>query len=227
VAKTGEQVDRGAVGRQHRDAGAGVVGGGWREVIVKTSGLAPGQRYTLNVSAAVDQAATPNTMDSTNIVFRAPFLSKGLADWDYYYYGTSTLGNPITDLTSSQNYPDVPWTNWGLTTFNSQEITVSDLNGKWGDLGDHHGAVVSGWITPTVAGNYTFFLHSDDASELYVGTSSDPASAQLIAYDLTCCHNFTEKYGANTFTSDPIPWRRTRRTSSSHGTRKAAAAEIM
>lgn len=39
-----------------------------------------------------------------------------------------------------------------------------------------------GWLRPPVTGNYTFWIASDDSSELWLSTSADPARAARIAY---------------------------------------------
>ncbi|MCX6922113.1 MAG: PA14 domain-containing protein, partial [Verrucomicrobia bacterium] len=77
----------------------------------------------------------------------------------------------------------------------------------FGALGDNYGDSLSGWITPKVSGNYTFFLSSDDSSELWVSTDSTPQNAALVAYQTGCCNAFTEPTNvpAPTYTSQPIP----------------------
>jgi len=181
----------------HQDARAALVGGDWREAIIYTTGLTPGQQYTVSVSGAKDQAQTPNTMTATNLSFRAPLRSRGLVAWDYYYYGTSTAGNPITDLTASLIYPNAPMTNWSSSSFDSTPITGGDLAGQgFGSAGENYGCSLSGWVTPTVSGNYRFFLASDDSSELWFG--ADPLTALLIAQETDCCDGFLEPGDAAT-----------------------------
>jgi hypothetical protein len=67
------------------------------------------------------------------------------------------------------------------------------------DLGiDRYGAHFYGWITPATSGNYTFFIRSDDGSELWLSNNDDPAGVQLIAFELGCCQVFLEP-------ADPMP----------------------
>jgi len=90
-----------------------------------------------------------------------------------------------------------------LTEFDSHQITGGDLNNVPGfaSLGDNYGSSLSGWITPTVPGDYTFFLASDDASELWMSTDANPMNATLIAQETGCCHGFQEP--GNPTTSSP------------------------
>lgn len=181
----------------------GALGLDWRSAVLTTSGLTPGQEYTLTVSNVKDQSSTGgNTIVATPVTFKAPVLQSGSALWDYYYLGTVTasdigslLGNPI--------YPGGPMTNVNLMSFDSTSYTGGDLRGKLGDLGDNYGSSISGWITPTVSGNYTFFLSSDDASELHLSPNANPAEATVIAYEPGCCHAFTEPDTGEPYTSTP------------------------
>jgi hypothetical protein len=189
-----------------QDVRAAALGADWREVILQTTGLTPGQSYTLNVSGVKDQTITGNPLTTTNITFRAPLLSQGLVAWDYYYLGTVSSPPAVYNLTSNPNYPNAPMTNWSSSTFDTTAITGGDINNNgFGSLGDNYGSSLSGWITPAVSGNYTFFLSSDDASELWLSTDANPQKEALIAFELNCCHGFTEQTnGTTTYTSLPI-----------------------
>jgi hypothetical protein len=189
------------LGSGPHDLATASLGGDWREAILVTSGLIPGQKYSLTVSGVKDQSQTPVTMPPTTAYFRAPLLTAGVLDWDYYYLGS---GGGVFTLTADANYlSSASQTNAYLTAFDSDQITGGDLNNNpsFGSLGDNYGSVLSGWITPTVAGDYTFFLASDDASELDLSPDANPANATMIAQELGCCHGFTEPPVA--YTSDP------------------------
>jgi len=165
----------------------------WRTAFLQTSGLTPGQKYTLTVSGVKDQAATPNTIAAAPVSFWAPPLVHGVLWWDYYYeINPQGVGN----LQSSPLYPNAPSTNWFMTAFDTHQITGTsgDLNNNpaFGALGDNYGDCLSGWITPTVTGDYTFFLASDDASELDLSTDGTVANAQPIAVETSCCHGFLD-----------------------------------
>ena len=203
---TGATLDPSSPFKVPQSAGAAAVGGDYRQAVLYTTGLTPGQSYTVNVSGVVDHTANANPLAATNITFRAPLLSKGLAQWDYYYLGSPVSG--VSSLTGNEYYPNTPMANGSSSSFDSTPITGGDLNNMgYGTAGDYYGSSLSAWLTPTVSGNYTFFLASDDASELWMNTSSvnsgDPQGAVLIAYEPGCCHGFVEP--PQTYTSDPIP----------------------
>lgn len=190
----------------HETATGLVLGGDWRSVILATSGLTPGQKYTLTVSGLKDRTVTGNQMTSKAVSFLAPVLTAGMAGWDYYYLGAPPEGTPmdVAYLNSSAVYPVAPMTNALPTSFDTGTLfTGNDLNNLLGALGDNYGDSLSGWVTPKVSGNYTFFLSSDDASELYLSSDDSPANLTLIATESTCCHAFAEP-GVET-TSGPIP----------------------
>src|ERR1043166_5673131 len=80
------------------------------------------------------------------------------------------------------------------STQHSSLLPGGDLNNvaAFGPLGDNYGCSLSGWITPTITTNYYFFIASDDASELFLSTDSNPANAVSIAVETGCCAGFLE-----------------------------------
>lgn len=85
-------------------------------------------------------------------------------------YWLNIPGNAVSDLTSSPNFPDSPDGKTILGSFQSPT-----------DWADSYGERVRGWLVAPTSGNYTFWISSDDNSELWLGTSADPQSAALIA----------------------------------------------
>jgi hypothetical protein len=168
-------------------------------VFLQTAGLTPGVKYSVTVNGVKDQAETPNTVAAQPAWFRAPLLTSGLLDWDYYYPVTP---QGVFNLQAAPNYPFAPNTNSTTTIFDSDQITGGDLNNNplFGAAGDNYGCSLSGWITPTVSGQYYFFIASDDASTLYLSTDSNPANAVVVANEPSCCHGFQEP-GVSTTTS--------------------------
>ncbi len=86
---------------------------------------------------------------------------------------TNITGSAVSSLTANARYPNQP------------DVTdlVYSLEGGYlpGDLDDNYGERLSGWIIPPVTGNYTFYIASDDASELWLSTNSSSANKQRIA----------------------------------------------
>ncbi|NDK55610.1 PA14 domain-containing protein [Pontibacter fetidus] len=68
----------------------------------------------------------------------------------------------------------VPTTNPTTTT----ELTLFEAPQN---LGDDYGQRIAGYVTAPATGNYTFWIASDDFSELYLSTSEDPAKKTKIA----------------------------------------------
>ena len=171
---------------------AAAFGGDWRTAYLQTAGLTPGTKYTLKISGVKDQAATPNTLATSTTSFQAPVLSAGGLWWDYYYPVTPQAVYSLLQIL--QNPPYGPQTNATTTIFDTDQITGGDLNNNpaFGSAGDNYGDSLSGWITPSVSGDYYFFLASDDASQLYLSSNSDPVNASLIAEETGCCHGFLE-----------------------------------
>ncbi len=183
------------------------LGGDWRTVFLDTSGLTPGQKYTLTVNGVKDQDQTPHTISSSVTQFTAPVLTPGVVDWDYYYLGSVSTSSGVTPLTGDTAYlAYAPDTNVILTAFDSHQITGGDLNNNpdFGSLGDNYGSSVSGWITPATSGDYTFFLASDDASELWLSTDANPMNAVMIAEETGCCHGFQEPGAPTTSTPQTL-----------------------
>jgi hypothetical protein len=181
------------------DLQAPTLGTDWKTVFLQTSGLTPGQQYSLTVSGVKDQAQLPNTIAPKPISFMAPPLTQGVLQWDFYYEITPQA---VSSLPADPNYPYAPATNGFMTAFDTDQITGGDLNNNpaFGSLGDNYGDVLSGWITPTVTGDYYFFIASDDASELDLSTDSTAINAAQIASEPGCCHGFQEP-GVSTTTS--------------------------
>jgi len=171
----------------------------WMSAVLATAGLTPAQRYTVTISGVLDQSQTGNPVAATTAAFRAPVLTPGVAEWDFYPAVTGGMNG----LMSDPQYPSAPDTNAVLTAFDTDLITGGDLNNNpaFGSRGDNYGDSLSAWITPAVSTNYIFFLASDDASQLNLSTDANPLNAQQIAIETGCCHGFLEPPA--TQTSDP------------------------
>ena len=179
------------------DAQAPTLGTDWKTVFLQTSGLTPGQQYTLTVNGVKSQAQTGVPIVPKAVSFWAPPLQQGVLWWDYYYQ----VANGTANLQSDTNFPYAPATNSYTTAFDTTQITGGDLNNNpaFGALGDNYGCSLAGWITPTVSGDYTFFVASDDASELDLNPyGPEPNGAFPIAVEAGCCNGFLEPGAAQT-----------------------------
>jgi hypothetical protein len=80
-------------------------------------------------------------------------------------------GVAVVDLTSNPDYPHNPSQSQLLTSFESPT-----------NIADNYGARIVGYLLPETSGDYTFWVASDDASELWLSTTESPCDASLIAY---------------------------------------------
>jgi hypothetical protein len=162
-------------------------------VDVVTTSLTPGTQYNLVVTGVRDTRTSQNLIGPNNTSFMSYVRTPGVLAWDYY---ERIPGTSVEALQASPRFPDGVYTNGVLTNFSTMPLTGGDLNGNPGfgpqNLGSDYGLKVYGWITPTVGGNYTFFLRSDDASQLWLSTSDDPATKEQIAVENGCCQPFQE-----------------------------------
>ncbi|MCP4366044.1 MAG: hypothetical protein GY800_12210, partial [Planctomycetes bacterium] len=83
---------------------------------------------------------------------------------------TGIAGSHLADLMGSPNYPGNPTGANEPTSFEAPE-----------DIMDNYGTRMHGYVHPPVTGNYTFWIASDDHSELWLSASEDVAQANLIA----------------------------------------------
>lgn len=101
-------------------------------------------------------------------------------------YWSDISGSAISDLTSNANYPDAP--------SGSEEIT--SLEGPT-TFGNNYGTRISGYIHPSITGDYTFWIAGDDNADLYLSTGESPSNTSRIAY----VEGWTDSQEWNKYTS--------------------------
>jgi hypothetical protein len=155
-------------------------------VLLETS-LWTGTDYDLTISGVTDRAQSPNAVASTTVT-----ISKFVNGLTYLFYDTGSHWNTFyTDGRGQGNYPP------GAAPFGANGVNADRLSGTIpyfenphtgdintappGDIQNSYTQVVFGYISPQVSGTYHFYLATDDNSELYLSTDSDPANAVLIA----------------------------------------------
>jgi len=133
------------------------------------TGLAASTLYSFYLSA---RDAAGNTSANSNTINETTLASAGCTGTGAINYQkwTGIQGSTISSLTSNSNYPNNPGSTGILTSF---EIPT---NG-----GNFYGMRVYGYICPPTTGNYTFWIASDDNSELWLSTNNSPAGKILIA----------------------------------------------
>lgn len=95
----------------------------------------------------------------------------GLGSINYQKW-TNITGSTVASLTTNSRYPNSPSSSGTLTTF---ELPVNS--------GNNYGVKVYGWLCPPATGNYVFWIASDDAAELWISTTGDPANKVKRAYN--------------------------------------------
>jgi len=81
----------------------------------------------------------------------------------------SIAGSGVTDLTDDPRYPAQP------------DSTQSITELAWDPDADNYGGRIYGWLYPPQTGDYTFWVASDNDSELWLSTNDDPENVALIA----------------------------------------------
>ena len=80
-------------------------------------------------------------------------------------------GGTVSDLMAADIFPDSP----------TQTNYVSELFEAPTDVLENYGQRLRGYLVPPVTGNYTFWIASDDGSELWLSTDDSPARRKRIA----------------------------------------------
>jgi hypothetical protein len=88
------------------------------------------------------------------------------------YWQAIGNGSAVSDLTSHPNFPNSP-------TLKYYTNSVFELRSSYGDS---YGSRVRTLLTPTVSGDYTFWIASDDGGELWFSPSPDATAKTMIAY---------------------------------------------
>jgi hypothetical protein len=83
---------------------------------------------------------------------------------------TGITGNYVSNLTSHPLYPDSPNIRDEITSFEGPV-----------DWAHNYGTRIHGFLTPAETGSYTFWIASDDYSELWLSSNSNPANQVKIA----------------------------------------------
>lgn len=106
-------------------------------------------------------------------------------------------GVSTTDFVFEPNYPARPDQVRFLRSFDTQDALPS------GTI-DNFGGRIEGFLTPQESGEYTFFLRSDDGSELWLSSDDTVQKANIIAEEFDCCDAFMEPGTGDSTTSFPI-----------------------
>lgn len=127
-----------------------------------------------NLTVAVSEIAALNPLVGTGYVTinvltnLTPFHPGSIS---YALYDGIGTGNLVSDLTNNARFPTDPSSEKQMVTFEGDT-----------DRADGYGAVMRGYLIPPVGGSYTFWIATDDNGELWMSTSTNPATMTRIAY---------------------------------------------
>ncbi|MBW8002449.1 MAG: hypothetical protein FVQ80_10575 [Planctomycetes bacterium] len=131
--------------------------------------------YTLDgndplISSASSQTVTLITENAQKKVLVPTATVIGSTSSILREYWDSITGTSVSDLTSNGNYPDNPTFINHINTFEAPT-----------DFDDDYGTRIHGFVHPPTTGSYTFWIASDDNSELWLSSNDDPSNKSLIA----------------------------------------------
>lgn len=138
---------------------------GTNAVLILLAPLAFGSTAPLILSNIQDLAG--NVMPLTEVQVKAPVLTHGFLRADYF---TNITWQTVAHLTSNRKFPD----GYDHTVYRTSSTSPRDF-------GDNYGLRLWGFFIPPTNGNYTFYVRSDDESEVFLSSDSDPANEALVA----------------------------------------------
>ncbi|HEY7115819.1 MAG TPA: lamin tail domain-containing protein, partial [Tepidisphaeraceae bacterium] len=139
------------------------------KIVLTTAGaMSIGTGYTLTLTG-ITTASGNQLPASMPITFK--YAPQGSGYILREYWTNIGAGNNVSDLTSNPNFPNNP----------SGRTLQTSFEGPVG-FGDAYGDRFRGYLLPPATGSYTFWISSDDASELWLSTDDSPAHKVKIAY---------------------------------------------
>ncbi len=161
-------------------------------VTLTTAKQTPGATaYTVTVSNVKDVNNWPVAAGTKGSFYSYTLAKTGVLKFSYW----GAVSGAIDALYSDPRYPASPDLVMATFAFNSRDAFPDDSH-------ENYGATLEGYITPTEAGAYRFFVYSDDASQLFLSTDDKEAGLVQIAEETGCCNFFTEPDSPRT--SEPI-----------------------
>jgi len=152
--------------------------------------LNPGDTYSVDVSFQSDlvgnqpvPVGNPQQDVDHGVVmtFQAWSVSPGSVLFEAYGGGSGTA---VTVLTGLPTYPNSPDLARYITAMDSRLVYPTD--GR-----EQYGARITGYFIPPSTEEFTFYVRSDDASELWLSTDANPANLVKIAEETGCCNTFS------------------------------------
>jgi hypothetical protein len=175
--------------------------GNYYQVTLTTSLQTEGKAYNLTVNGPADPAG--NKLVSLKIPFSGFVTDPTVKIVAEFYDGITTGSASLDSVTSNPKY---------LAGTPDRYLACADFETPTWENGDNYGARLAGVVTAPETGNYTFYITSDDFSQLFVSSDENPGnwltstttgSAYVAA--VTAWANQREWTNAAVVPSDPIP----------------------
>ncbi|MGZ3899911.1 MAG: PQQ-dependent sugar dehydrogenase [Bacteroidia bacterium] len=129
--------------------------------------------YTFDHWVHGGSASQTITTTDNNATYTAVFVPTGTTT------GCTASGNILREY-----WGNVTTTSLSTMPFNSTPTSTSLVNLYEGpsNVADNYASRIRGYICPPASGNYTFWIASDNSSELWLSTNDQPANKIKIAY---------------------------------------------
>ncbi len=151
-------------------------------VLLETSMQDEATEYTVTVNGVSDVSSNANTVsDGQATWFTWVTSTGGLSRRMYLHDGNFVEDDIYTPPPQRDDPSELPEGAQPFGTDPSQNSTVVRIFESPRDVADNYGVIMSGWLVPPETGEYTFYLSSDDNSQLWLSTDEDPANAEQIA----------------------------------------------
>jgi hypothetical protein len=144
--------------------------------VANTTALNFGITPSFTLVIKVQDNGTGLLSSQANIIVNLLTTTGCTATGNITYQVWNNIGNSISvsSLTSNVNYPNNP----------TSTILITSMEGTT-NLAELFGARIAGYICAPITGNYSFWIASDDNSELWLSTDNQPTNKQKIAYHLS------------------------------------------
>ena len=119
---------------------------------------AGGTAYTVTLNNLKDVNNWSIPADTKATFYSYLMTKTGVLKFSYWGNINNTA---VSELYFDPRYPISPDQVGAVFSFNSRDYFADDSH-------ENYGATIEGYLTPTVSGDYRFFIYSDDASELYL-----------------------------------------------------------
>jgi len=146
--------------------------------------VVPGTTYSYQVQAvdATGNKSAFTTAVTASTLAAKPVETHGLTFEAWFNIPNAVISALTDDPRFQTNAPDFR----ALTTsFDTRPVFSTDAH-------ENYGGRLSGLLVPKDTGDYTFFLRSDDASQLFLSTDATTNNLALVAEETGCCQAFLE-----------------------------------